>query len=96
MRPRSGSVSTIVVTVLLWILVLLIAFFFIRVLMNEPIWLDYRRIRDGCMRQRLAIRDMHDVLPSHLWFSRDLQSRWGKRYVKPANPSRWVEEEVRP
>jgi hypothetical protein len=40
MRTRSGSVSTIVVTVLLWILVLLIAFFYIRVLMNQPIWLD--------------------------------------------------------
>jgi hypothetical protein len=40
MRNRSGSVSTIVVTVLLWILVLLIAFFYIRALMNQPIWLD--------------------------------------------------------
>jgi hypothetical protein len=36
---RSGSVSTIV-TILLWILVLLIAFFYIRALRNQPIWLD--------------------------------------------------------
>ena len=37
---RTRSVSTIVVTVLFWILVLLIAFFYIRVLMNQPMWLD--------------------------------------------------------
>jgi hypothetical protein len=40
MRNRSGSVNTIVVTVLLWILLLLIMFFYIRALMNQPIWLD--------------------------------------------------------
>jgi hypothetical protein len=36
---RSGWVSTIL-TVLSWILLLLIAFFYIRALMKEPIWLD--------------------------------------------------------
>jgi hypothetical protein len=36
---RSGLVSTILI-VLSWILVLLIAFFYIRTLMKEPIWLD--------------------------------------------------------
>jgi uncharacterized membrane protein YqaE (UPF0057 family) len=36
---RSGLVS-IILTVLSWILVLLIAFFYIRALMKEPIWLD--------------------------------------------------------
>jgi hypothetical protein len=40
MRNRSGSVNTSVVTILLWILVLLITFFYIRALMNQPIWLD--------------------------------------------------------
>jgi hypothetical protein len=40
MRNRSGSVNTIVVTVLLWILLLLIMFFYIRALMNQLIWLD--------------------------------------------------------
>ena len=37
---RSGSMSTILVTVLVWILLLLIAFFYIRALMKEPMWLD--------------------------------------------------------
>jgi hypothetical protein len=36
---RSGLVS-IILTVLSWILVLLIAFFYIWALMKEPIWLD--------------------------------------------------------
>jgi uncharacterized membrane protein required for colicin V production len=36
---RSGLVSTIL-TVLSWVLVLLIAFFYIQALMKEPIWLD--------------------------------------------------------
>jgi hypothetical protein len=40
MRNRLGSVNTIVVTVLLWILLLLIMFFYIRALMNQLIWLD--------------------------------------------------------
>jgi hypothetical protein len=40
MRNRSGSVNTIVVTVLFWILVSLIAFLYIRALMNQPIWLN--------------------------------------------------------
>ena len=36
---RSGLASTIL-TILSWILVLLIAFFYIQALMKEPIWLD--------------------------------------------------------
>jgi hypothetical protein len=40
MRNRSGLASTIVVTILLWILVSLITFFYIRALWNQPIWLD--------------------------------------------------------
>jgi hypothetical protein len=40
MRNRSGLVSTIVATVPLRILVLLIMFFYIRAMMNQPFWLD--------------------------------------------------------
>jgi hypothetical protein len=36
---RSGWVSTILI-VLSWILLLLIAFFCVRALMKEPMWLD--------------------------------------------------------
>ena len=36
---RSGWVSTILI-VLSWILLLLIAFLYIRALMKEPMWLD--------------------------------------------------------
>jgi|HubBroStandDraft_6_1064221.scaffolds.fasta_scaffold903367_2 hypothetical protein len=36
---RSGWVSTILI-VLSWILLLLIAFFYVQALMKEPMWLD--------------------------------------------------------
>jgi hypothetical protein len=41
----SAWVSTILI-VLSWILPLLIAFFYIRALMKDPIWLDQGRIRE--------------------------------------------------
>jgi hypothetical protein len=42
---RSGLASTIL-TVPSWILLLLIAFFYLQALMKEPIWLDSGRIRE--------------------------------------------------